>query len=226
MLLLATCLFALGGSDALASLPPPSPGTLRLYLIRHGQAFSNLDPTPDLPPEKLDHLTELGQGQADRAGRALAAHGIALVLTSPASRARETAERVASTIGAPAPTVEPRLRPFALGQDKNGKPLDWAERIAHWKDGYDPSPTGGESMEQMGARVADLVSALAKERRERSVVLVAHGEVIGAYVGHLRRTPPSQRYPFDIANASLTVVDVGADARPRLRLVNYRPPEP
>lgn len=225
MLLLATCLLALG-RDPLASLPPPSPGTLRVYLVRHGQAFSNLDPTPDLPPEKLDHLTELGQRQADRTGKALAGGGVSLVLTSPASRARETAARVASTIGAPAPTVEPRLRPFALGQDKNGKPLDWDERIAHWKSGYDPTPTGGESMEQMGDRVAELVSSLAKERGDRSVVLVAHGEVIGAYVGHLRRTPPSQRYPPDIANASITVVDVGADGRPRLRLVNHRPPEP
>ena len=219
-------LAAPAAKGALPALPPLEKGTLRVYLVRHGQALSNLDPTPDLPPEKLDHLTELGQKQADRAGRALLGKGISLVLTSPASRARETAVRIASALDAPKPTVEPRLRPFALGQGKNGKPLDWDDRIADWRAGYDRSPTGGESIEQMGTRVAELVSALAKERGDRSVVLVAHGEVIGAYVGHLRRIPPTERYPWDIANASITVVDTGADGRSRLRFSNHRPPEP
>ena len=228
MLLLATLLFlqAPPGLDALAALPPPLPGTLRVYLIRHGQALSNLDPKPDLPEDMLDHLTALGQAQADRAGRALAGHEVALVLTSPASRAQETAAHIAKALGTPAPTVEPRLHPLALGQDRSGQPLDWDARIAHWDAGRDPSPPGGESMGQMGGRVDDLVLALAAERRDRTLVLVAHGEVIGAYVGRLRGTPAPKRYPPDLANGSITVVDVGTDGRPRLRLHNHRPPEP
>ena len=228
MLLLATLVLlqAPAGLDALGALAPPLPGTLRVFLVRHGQALSNLDPAPDLPKEQLDHLTKLGQTQADRAGRMLAGHEIALVLTSPASRARETAERVATALGAAAPVVEPRLQPLALGHDPSGKPLDWDARIADWDAGRDPSPPGGESMGQMGARVDELVLALAAERRDRTLVLVAHGEVIGAYVGRLRGTPAPKRYPPDIANGSITVVDVASDGRPRLRLANQRPPEP
>jgi probable phosphoglycerate mutase len=228
VLLLATLLFlqAPPALDALAALPPPLPGSLRLYLVRHGQALSNLDPAPDLPPEELDQLTERGRQQSERAGKSLAGRGVSLVLTSPASRARETAERIATAVGAPAPSVEPRLRPLALGQGKNGKALDWDERIAEWKAGRDPIPPGGESLEQVGARVAELVAALWKEGKGRSVVLVAHGEVIGSYVGELRGTPAPKRYPPDLANASITVIDVGTDGRAQLRLVNYRPPEP
>ena len=228
MLLLATLLFlqAPPHLDPLAALPPPPPGTLRVYLVRHGQALSNLDPAPDLPKEKLDHLTSLGQAQADRAGRALAGHEVAFVLTSPASRARETAERIATALGAAAPTVESRLSPLALGHDPSGKALDWDERIADWEAGRDPSPPGGESMGEMGARVDELVLALAAEHRDRTLVFVAHGEVIGAYMGRLRGTPAPKRYPPDLANGSITVVDVGTDGRPRLRLANHRPPEP
>ena len=228
MLMLATLLFfqAPAGLDALGALAPPLPGTLRVYLVRHGQALSNLDPTPDLPKEQLDHLTALGQAQADRAGRALAGQEVALVLSSPASRARETAERIATALRAAAPTVEPRLHPLALGHDPGGKPLDWDARIAHWDAGRDPSPPGGESMGQMGARVDELVQALAAERRDRTLVLVAHGEVIGAYVGRLRGIPAPKRYPPDLANGSITVVDVATAGRPHLRLANYRPPEP
>jgi broad specificity phosphatase PhoE len=228
MLLLATLLLlqAPANLDALGALSPPLPGTLRVYLVRHGQALSNLDPEPDLPPEQLDHLTSLGQSQADRAGRALAGHEVALVLTSPASRAGETAARLAAVLHAAPPTVEPRLQPLALGHDPSGKPLDWDARIADWAAGRDPSPPGGESMGQMGARVDELVLALAAERRDRTVVLVAHGEVIGAYLGRLRGIPAPKRYPPDIANGSITAVDVGPDGRPHLRLANHRPAEP
>jgi broad specificity phosphatase PhoE len=71
----------------------------------------------------------------------------------------------------------------------------------------------------MAERVAHLVKALAKQG-ERSVVLVAHGEVIGSYLGHLRGTPAPKRYPPGIANASISVVDALATAEPRLLLAN------
>ena len=228
MLFLATLLLlqAPPHLDPLVGLSPRLPGTLRVYLVRHGQALSNLDPQPDLPPEQLDHLTALGQAQADRAGRALAGHDVTLVLTSPASRAGETAARMATLLGTAPAKVEPRLHPLALGNDPAGTPLDWDARIAEWAKGRDPSPPGGESMGQMGARVDELVLALAAERRDRTVVLVAHGEVIGSYLGRLRGIPAPKRYPPDLANGSITTVEVGPDGRPRLRLANYRPPEP
>jgi len=54
---------------------------------------------------------------------------------------------------------------------------------------------------------------------------VAHGEVIGAYLGRLRGTPPAKRYPPGIGNASITVLDVTAEGT-RERLANYRPETP
>jgi ribonuclease H / adenosylcobalamin/alpha-ribazole phosphatase len=220
-------------ADPLADLAPAAPGTVRVYLVRHGQALSNLDPTPDLPAEQLDHLTDRGRVQAQTAGRALAGRGIAELLTSPAGRARETAAEIASTLAAnldgPSalrPIVETRLRPLDLGEKGDGGALDWDDRIASWGAGRDPSPPGGESMEQMGARVADLVASLAREGPPRGVVLVAHGEVIGSYLGHLRGTPPEKRYPPGLANASITVVDVSRDGTASIRLASHKAAEP
>lgn len=102
--------------DAFTALPAMHSGALRVYLVRHGQALSNLDPAPDLPPDQLDHLTELGTRQAEAVGRALAGRGVSFVFTSPASRARETASVVARTLGIEPPGVEQRLRPMALGR--------------------------------------------------------------------------------------------------------------
>ena len=184
--------------DVLGSLPPLPSGALRVYLVRHGQALSNLDPVPDLPPAELDHLTALGTRQAEAVGRALAGRGVTSVLTSPASRARETAEGIARALGLSAPAVEPRLRPM--------------ER--------------GESMEQVGDRVDGLVRAVARSRRGTGVVLMAHGEVLAAYLGHIRGTSAPKQDPKGLGNGSITVVDVAPTGAPTIRLENHLPAAP
>jgi broad specificity phosphatase PhoE len=212
-----------GAGDAFTDLPAPPAGALRVYLVRHGQALSNLEPTPALPEEQLDHLTELGTRQSEAAGRALASRGEASVLSSPASRARETAEVVSRGVGARPVAVDARLQPLVLGQAADGRTLEWKERIAEWRAGKDPSPPGGESMERVGERVSELVRELLAGRKGASVVLVAHSEVIGAYLGRVRGTPPAQRYPPGLGNGSISVVDVAEGGVETLALANYVP---
>jgi broad specificity phosphatase PhoE len=129
---------------------------------------------------------------------------------------------MAKALGTPPPRVEPPLRPLELGRRADGRPFDWDERIAEWEAGRDPVPAGGESMEQVGDRVADFMGALARREEARGIVLVSHGEVIGAYLGRLRGTPPPKRYPPGLANASISVVDVRADGSARLVLADHR----
>jgi broad specificity phosphatase PhoE len=225
--LLATSL--LGGptsraDDALGLLPPLPAGGLRLFLVRHGQALSNLDPAPSLEPAELDHLTALGKRQAAAAGRALAGRGIASVLASPASRARETAEGVAGALGLSPPAVERRLRPLDLGRGSDGRKLGWKDRAVEWESGRDPSPPGGESMEGVGDRVDLLVRELARERRGTGVVLVTHGEVLAAYLGRIRGIPAPRRYPPGLANGSITVVDVLSTGTATIRVEGWSAP--
>jgi broad specificity phosphatase PhoE len=198
-------------------------GTVRVFLVRHGQALSNLDPAPNLPPEGLDHLTDLGRGQAARAGAALRTHNVRLVLTSPASRARETAEEIHAALPGTELEVEPRVRPLDLGKSAKGTALDWDDRIAEWKKGRDPAPDAGESMAQVGERVRDLVASLAASNAGAAVVVVAHGEGIGSFVGLLRGTPPSARYPPKLANGSITVVEAVPGKAPVLVDTNVVP---
>jgi broad specificity phosphatase PhoE len=210
---------------AQATLGPLPAGALRVYLVRHGQSFSNLEPAPDLPADQLDRLTDLGHEQSRRAGAALRDRGVALVLSSPAGRAKATAEEIRAVLSAPPVPVEPRLRPLALGRSADGKPLDWDRRIAEWKAGRDPTPDGGESMEQVGQRVHDLLRSLARERAGRSLVLVTHSEVIGALVGRIEGTPPAKRYPPQAKNGSITAVEIGGDGTVRLLFANQAPAE-
>jgi broad specificity phosphatase PhoE len=223
---LALAARASGADDELGRLPALPAGAIRVYLVRHAQSLSNLDPVPALSPEQLDHLTDLGKRQAEAAGGALAGGGTSSVLSSPASRARETAAAVARALGLGAPGVEPRLRPITLGRGADGRTLTWKERSAEWEAGRDDRPADGESLEDVGERVGDLVRGLARSRRGTSLALVAHGEVIAAYLGRVRGTPAARRYPFSLVNGSISVVDVLPTGSETLRLVNYAPATP
>ena len=77
-----------------------------LYLLRHAEA------APYCENDFSRALTPKGIAQASRIGEFLAAHEILpdLILTSPVTRARETAEIVAEKLGGdPAPTHAPWL---------------------------------------------------------------------------------------------------------------------
>jgi phosphohistidine phosphatase len=80
---------------------------VQVYLCRHAKA------APGGPDEQRE-LTDNGRRQAQQLGERLAAcpHPPALVLTSPLTRARQTAEAIAAATEAPL-RVEARLAPGA-----------------------------------------------------------------------------------------------------------------
>jgi len=222
LLLLASQAAAEAARPSPAGLGPVPSDAVRVFLVRHGQALSNLDPAPKLPPEQLDRLTDLGRIQSQRAAEALRSVRLERILTSPAGRARDTAREIGTLLGLPV-DVEPRLGPLALGAPPPGYDDAWDWRIAEWEAGRDPSPEAGESMQAMGRRVLELVQSLAA-KPGRGLVLVAHSEVVTAFVGELMGTPPAKRWPPSVPNGSVTAVEARAGARPRLLLAAYVPP--
>ena len=210
---------------SLGDLGPVATDEVRVFLVRHGLAYSNLDPAPDLPPAQLDRLTEMGRVQSRRVGLALKGRTVALVVSSPAGRARQSAQELTAVLEAGAPRIDARLRPLELGRTAAGQPLDWDARDAEWAAGRDPQPVGGESIDQVGRRVLDLVTGLARDPRGRAVVLVAHGEVIEAFVGLISGTPAPHRLDSSVRNGSITVVEAGKAGSPRLVLTDYVPSE-
>ncbi len=205
---------------ALPDLGPIPKDTVRLFLVRHGQALSNLNPRPKLTPKELDHLTDLGRAQTARTVALLRGQGVRLVMSSPAERARETAAVLREGLALGEATVEPRLRSMELGRSSAGQALGWTEREVELKAGRDPQPLGGESFQQVADRMIDLlVTTLARERGGQGVVLVSHSEVISALVGSVRGLPKTEWEELGIPNASVTVVDATPGKPPRVLLV-------
>jgi phosphohistidine phosphatase len=91
--------------------------TLRLYFLRHGKAWSRADWRED---DDLRPLTDAGEALMRAEGRALKAMGLApdVIVTSPLTRARRTAEIVAEELGMSERLVEDRR--LARGFDARG----------------------------------------------------------------------------------------------------------
>ncbi len=77
--------------------------TLAMILLRHGQSEFNLHFTATRrdPGIHDPRLTELGHEQAREAARALAQAGIRRIITSPYTRALQTAAPIAAALGVP-----------------------------------------------------------------------------------------------------------------------------
>jgi broad specificity phosphatase PhoE len=147
-----------------------------IVLVRHGQtewsATGRHTSRTDLP------LTPTGTEQARTVGRALAGRRFVAVLASPRQRALATAELAGLTVTG----VDEDLAEWDYGAYE-GVTTDGIRRSAAgwdlWRDGC----PGGESPQEIGARVDRLLARVRPLLAEGDVALVGHGHclrVVGA----------------------------------------------
>ena len=171
-------------------------------LLRHGQTNWNIDfrlqGVTDIP------LNETGIAQAKVAGAVIASQAAAgqpwdLILTSPLSRARDTAVMVGQAIGIEGVSVEELLLERSFGE---------AEGLTHaeWKTSFpDGHPPGGESLEELRLRAGLLLDHLANQYRGTRALAVSHGAMIRKIVRIVSKgTLPLPGERFE--NTSLTVL--------------------
>jgi broad specificity phosphatase PhoE len=173
-------------------------------LLRHGQTNWNIDfrlqGVTDIP------LNETGIEQARIAGAVIADLSLQgqpwdLILTSPLSRARDTAVMVGEAIGIPGVSVEELLLERSFGE---------AEGLSHeeWKSKYNDTNhvPGGETLEQLEARAWILLQRLVDHHEGKRVLTVSHGALIRT----LLRLVSKGEFPRDgerLGNACLSIFE-------------------
>jgi broad specificity phosphatase PhoE len=187
-------------------------------LLRHGQTNWNIDfrlqGVTDIP------LNETGIAQAKAAGAAiaeLAAAGEAweLILSSPLSRARDTAVMVGEAIGIEGIEIEELLLERSFGV---------AEGLSHeeWKAQYSDTNhvPGGESLDALEARAWVLLQRLRDQYEGKRVLTVSHGALIRT----LLRLVSEGEFPREgerLGNACLSVFEHTDEAG--WRVLRYEP---
>jgi broad specificity phosphatase PhoE len=150
----------------------------RLILIRHGESSGNRERIFATSPHALP-LTELGYNQARAAAQRVAElFRPELVVTSSFVRASETARIIAGALGVPL-EVEPNLHEREVGAHRGQSYDSYLDA-----PDYDPQrpwawkPEGGESYEEVQARVGPILDRLAGAHPDADVVVVSHGGVM------------------------------------------------
>lgn len=146
-----------------------------IYLIRHGE-YAN---PKQIAPYRLPgfHLTENGKQEVSRLSEQLSQEPIVAVYTSPLERTQETAGILAKPHGLQ-PVIDDRL--IEVRSQLEGHTIDEINRNGGWNwDVYtNPVWKGGETLEEIFARVNTVVEEKIKQFKGKSIILVTHGDPV------------------------------------------------
>jgi ribonuclease H / adenosylcobalamin/alpha-ribazole phosphatase len=238
-----------GGSGAPtpepATAPPPAPTALAsrapvrfddaqpltVVLVRHGETPMTVSRAYSGSSVVGPALTERGRRQADRAAALVAAvtqdewgdvPPVTEVLASPMVRTQETAAVIAERIGLPVRT-EPLVAECDFGEWEGLVAADiearWPGDLERWHvDASFPAP-GGESIEDVGARMHTALERLRDGGVGRTVVVVTHSVSVRSAVGVAIGANSSSWARIRVAPASVSIIRLWADGGTEVTVV-------
>jgi broad specificity phosphatase PhoE len=167
-----------------------------LLFMRHAESVYNVLGLCNADPAVAVPLTDWGRLQAESAAERLAAIPIDLIYVSELPRARETAEIVNRRHGAPL-RIDVRLNDRCNGFE--GRPVaDYLAAVSH--DPLYCRPQGGETYQELKARVGAFLDELANEPAQ-GVLVVSHHEVLQVAYGHFAGSTDEQMWHYWIGHA-------------------------
>jgi broad specificity phosphatase PhoE len=162
-----------------------------------------------------------GRRQSEGLAESLARRRIDALYSSPQPRAIATAEAIGRARGL-APQVTPELDEVDFG-DWTGKTYAELDLLPEWRTfNILHSSTripNGELLLEVQARVIGLMARLQQTRREETVALVSHGDVIRVALAHQLGVPIDFIMRFEIGPASISIIELH-DHGPRVLCVN------
>ncbi len=148
------------------------------YVMRHGQAQSNIERVFDSLGRADNHLTVVGKQVALENARALAKEvSIDLIITSPMIRTRETADIARGVFGLPesAVMVDERLHEIRVGE-YDGKLVEmWRNSFSSRTEPFEMVREGAENFIDVRRRVGELLFEIEKRYPNKKILFVSHG---------------------------------------------------
>ena len=174
--------------------------TGELWLVRHGETewarLGRHTGRTDVP------LTDLGRGEARALGRRLAGHSFGLVLTSPLSRARDTA--ALAGFGAVA-QPDPDLMEWDYGRLEGRETADIQAAYPGWTIWHGPWP-GGETIAQVATRADRIVARSRSGQVAGDVLVFAHGHLLRVLAARWLGLAPESGGLFALGTGTISVL--------------------
>ena len=171
----------------------------QIDLVRHGEtawsASGRHTGRTDVP------LTARGRDQALDLGRRLAGHRFALVLTSPLSRARETAQLA----GFPDAIPDDDLLEWDYGDLEGRTTAEIRADYPGWTIWTGPWPNG-ETIDEVAARADRVIARCLDPEVEGDCLLFAHGHVLRVLTARWLGMPPAGGAHFALGTATIGIL--------------------
>ena len=183
----------------------------RILLARHAQAAYAV---PGVLTDAGGWLTDVGRGQARALAVSLRGERVCAAYTSPQTRAQRTGEIAAGVLGVPSAVV-PGLQEFAVGSlgGSPGRNPIVLEVFSRWDAGdLTARCPGGESGEEVVARMAQALGTIADRHRGETVLVVSHGGAMRLAVSTLATNVRFRDLiRWSPANAEVLALDIDSD---------------
>jgi len=194
-----------------------TPGTLRLYIARHGETDWNLEHKlqgwTDRP------LNETGRRQARDLAESLKGIHLDAVYSSTLSRSIDTANAVAGTSLVVKHLPGLRERNYGRFQGQSDTDPEYLKRGNVWDDAMD----GGETLNQLLARTRESLDMIRREHPSGNVLIVSHRITNQMILRALLGLTPDETVKIVQGNDEVYLVEIEPGSTPRLwKLIRER----
>jgi isoleucyl-tRNA synthetase len=163
----------------------------KYFLLRHGQTIyqkQGLKMNYGADENPVLSLTDEGIKMVKEAAEKLKKENISLIFSSPYERTMQTAETVAEVLGISKEEIkyDDRIVDINLGKFM-GRPMEESFSFYFFGDKkFDNRPEGGESWDDILARVKSFLEDLEKRYTGKNILIVSHADPIWIMAGYLR----------------------------------------
>ncbi|KJK47134.1 acid phosphatase [Lentzea aerocolonigenes] len=194
----------------------------RLILLRHGQTKLSIERRYS---GRGDHeLTELGLQQAEKAARRLSeVDGVEAIISSPLQRATQTAQALASKTGLEVVTHQGLIETdfgtwegltFAEAAEQD------PEIHRRWLSDTSQKPPGGESFDEVHARVRKARTEIIAKFGGKTLVVVSHVTPIKTLLRQALDVGPQFLFRMHLDLTGVSIAEFYPDGHASVKLVN------
>ena len=197
-----------------------------VYMVRHGETILTPDRKFSGTGQLNPPLTETGIAQAEKVAAEIAKIKPDVLIASPLQRTTQTAEVIAKATGL-TPIFDEAWYECSFG-DWDGLSIQevkekWPEDYISWISSSAFTPPGGESYDDVAARIEPAFDALADKYPGQKVVIVTHNGVIKQMASIVVEGNPNSLFHIDISPCSISSFSIWpSDGLRAVRSINER----